>query len=291
MKYPIRNEFKKYSVIHLPVKPSVLKIANAMMPIVQKGKRLDENLKKQKIELPHCTAELIAPMGTKNPPLLVYYHGGAFLMKAAAYHKNLMQTYAKDARCAVLFVDYRLAPKYKFPTSVDDCFDAYKWALRQGYSKIMVGGDSAGANLALAAVQMAYKANMPLPRATLLIYPVCDTRMQTESAKNYTDTPLWNGMLTPKALALYANEANWHDPLMSPAEADDLSFMPPTYIETAEFDCLHDEGINFAERLKSEGVSVTLNETIGTIHGYDIAEQSEYVKEQIQKRIMFLKNT
>ncbi len=274
----------------MPTNPFVLKLANFMMPIVQKGRHLDESLEKQKIELPHCKAVLITPKEAEDPPLLIYYHGGAFVMKAAAYHKNLMQSYAKEVKCAVLFVDYRLAPEYKFPLPVEDCYDAYKWALAKGYAKIIVGGDSAGGSLALAVIQKAFKENLSPADAVFLVYPVCDTRMQSQSMKKYTDTPLWNSTLNPKALKLYASEEDWHNPLISPLEASDLSFLPPTYIETAEFDCLHDEAVQLAQRLKNEGVAVTLNETNGTMHGYDIAEKSEYVRQQVQKRISFLKS-
>lgn len=290
MKYTIRKEFRKFSFVRMPVNSAILKIANAVMPVVQRGKRLDGSLKKRTISFANCTAELIAPKNTENAPLLVYYHGGAFVMKAAAYHKNLAQTYAEKVGCAVLFVDYRLAPKYKFPIPVNDCYEAYEWAIGQKFSKIMVGGDSAGANLALAVMQRARKEGIPMPAATLLVYPVTDSRMQTESMKKFTDTPLWNGVLNGKMYELYAAEEERHDPLISPMEADDLSFLPPAYIETAEYDCLHDEGVALAERLEKEGVAVTLHETVGTIHGYDIAEKSDYVKERVQKRIDFLRS-
>lgn len=289
MKYPIRKEFKKYSAVNMPMNPLALKIANALMPVVQKGKQLDESLRKRTIDLPHCKAELIFPENRENKTLLIYYHGGAFAMRAAAYNKNLARSYATGAGCSVLFVDYRLAPKYRFPIPVDDCYDAYKWAIGQNYSKIAVGGDSAGGNLSLAVLQKAFKDGLPLPSALLLVYPVADSRMQTESMKKFTDTPLWNAKLNEKMYALYATRSEKHDLLVSPMEAEDLSFLPPVYIETAEYDCLRDEGIALAKRLESDGVFVTLNETSGTIHGYDIAEKSDYVKKQVQKRIIFLK--
>lgn len=290
MKYPIRKEFQKFSALRMPVNPVVLKLANALMPFVQRGKRLDKNLSRRTVELTHCKAELIAPQNAQNPPVLIYYHGGAFMMKAAAYHKNLAQTYAKEAGCAVLFVDYRLAPKYKFPLPVEDCFEAYRWALGQNFSKMLVGGDSAGGSLALAVLQRAKKEGLPMPKGLMLVYPVADSRMQTESMKKFTDTPLWNSVLNEKMYRGYASEGVRHDPWVSPMEADDLSFLPPTYLETAECDCLHDEGVALADRLEREGVAVTRNDTEGTIHGYDIAESSAYVQAQVGKRIAFLQN-
>lgn len=290
MKYPIRKEFQKFSAVRMPVNPVVLKLANAMMPLVQKGKRLDGALEKRTVGLSHCKAELIAPQNAENKSLLIYYHGGAFMMKAAASHKNLAQTYAKEVGCAVLFADYRRAPEYKFPLPVEDCFEAYRWALEKGFSEILVGGDSAGGKLALAVLQKAYRAGLPMPKGLLLVYPVADSRMQTESMKKFIDTPLWNSVLNEKMYRGYASEGERHDPLLSPMEAEDLSFLPPTYLETAEYDCLHDEGVALANRLEKEGVAVTRNDTAGTIHGYDIAEKSAYVQEQVKKRIEFLKN-
>lgn len=290
MKYPLRPELRKYAWIQMPTNPYFLRLANAMMPIVQRGRKLDARLTRRTIQLPHCTAELLTPKDTTQPSLLIYYHGGAFLMEAAAYHRNLAQTYALSANCAVLFVRYRLAPAHPFPAGMEDSLDTYQWALRQGcYPCIALGGDSAGANLCLAVMQKAHGAGLPMPTAQLLVYPVADARMNTESMRRFTDTPLWNSKLNRRMFALYAKPVQWHDPLVSPIEADDLSFMPPTYIETCEFDCLHDEGIALAQRLSAEGVPVALNETHGTIHGYDIAEDAPYVKEQVEKRIRFIR--
>ncbi len=291
MKYPIRREFKLFSPIRMPVNPVAVKLAYYVMPYIQRGKKLDKSLEKMTIQRPGYKADLILPKDVSNPPLLVYIHGGGFILGAASYHKNLAQTYAKEASCAVLFVDYRLAPKYKFPIPLSDCFDAYRWALKQAsYGKVIVGGDSAGASLSLGVLQLAHQEGVPMADGLMLVYPLCDTRMITESMKKYPDTPLWNSTQNPKALKLYADEADLHDPLISAVEAEDLSFLPPTYIETAQYDCLHDEGILLAEKLKAEGVPVTLNETEDTMHGYDIAEFSPYVKKQVQKRIEFLKS-
>ncbi len=290
MKYPLRPELKKYAWIRLPTNLHLLRLANAMMPIIQHGRKLDDRLTRRTIKLPHCAAELLAPRDVLQPPLLIYAHGGAFLMEAAAYHRNLAQTYARSANCAVLLAQYRLAPAHPFPAGMEDCLDAYQWALGQGcYPRIVIGGDSAGANLCLAVTQEAHRLGMPLPCAQLLIYPVADARMNTESMRRFTDTPLWNSLLNRRMFALYARPEQWHDPLVSPLEADDLSFMPPTYVETCEFDCLRDEGIALAQRLTEAGVGVTLNETRGTMHGYDIAENSPYVMEQVEKRIRFLR--
>lgn len=155
--------------------------------------------------------------------------------------------------------------------------------------KIIVGGDSAGAALASGVALYTLKKGLRVPDAAMLIYPMLDSRMSTESMEKYTDTPLWNSVQNRKAWELYAGVNNLHNPFASPMEAKDLRGFPQTYLETAEYDCLHDEGIAFAHRLEESGVPVVLNETKRTIHGYDIAENSGYVKDQVSRRISYMK--
>lgn len=124
----------------------------------------------------------------------------------------------------------------------------------------------------------------------MLIYPVTDRRMQTASIKKYTNTPIWNAVLSKKMWQFYLGDGEIQNiEYASPAEAENLSDLPETYLETAEFDCLHDEGINYAEAMKNAGVNVKINETYGTIHGFDMASNSKIVLGSIKKRTEFLK--
>ncbi|MCD8379307.1 MAG: alpha/beta hydrolase [Lachnospiraceae bacterium] len=289
MKYDLLPEFQKYSWIQMPVQPVLLKAANRFMPVIQHGRRLDSRLLSKTIHFGEFTAKLIRPKDREIDAVLIYYHGGAFVLKAAAYHKNLAQTYALQANCAVLFVDYRLAPKYKFPVPVMDCFEAYCWALENfPSSRLAVGGDSAGADLAMSVMLMARNKGKRMPDGQMLIYPGAASHSDTVSMQRFQDTPMWNSVLNEKALDLYANREDRDDPLFMPLLADSFSGFPPAYVETAEFDCLHDAGIQIAERYRADGIEVILNETAHTMHGYDIAENSPYVKEQARKRISFL---
>ncbi len=290
MKYDLRPEFRKYCRIHLPTHPWMLKAANALMPVVQHGRRLDSHLRSQKVQIGKCSADLIQPKAGNTNALLIYYHGGAFLMKAAAYHKNLAQTYALRTNCTVLFVDYRLAPDYKFPIPVKDCFRAYSWALKNlSFDRLVIGGDSAGADLAMSVMLLAKRKQIRLPDGQMLIYPGCAGDPTTESMIRFTDTPLWNSVLNQKALTLYGNEKDYQNPLFRPILADSFSGFPRAYIETAEFDCLHDAGIQTAERYCMDEIPVIRNDTKRTMHGYDISEKSPYVKKQVDKRIRFLR--
>ncbi|MCD7954626.1 MAG: alpha/beta hydrolase [Lachnospiraceae bacterium] len=190
----------------------------------------------------------------------------------------------------VLFVDYRLAPDYKFPVPVKDCFRAYSWALKNlSFRRLVIGGDSAGADLAMSVMLLAKRKRMRMPDGQMLIYPGCAGDPTTESMCRYKDTPLWNSVLNRKALALYGNEKDYQNPLFRPVLADSFSGFPKAYIETAEFDCLHDAGVQIAERYSRDGVPVIPNDTKRTMHGYDIAEKSPYVQKQVDKRIRFLR--
>jgi len=124
----------------------------------------------------------------------------------------------------------------------------------------------------------------------MLIYPVTDARQITESIKNYTDTPLWNSRLTKKMWKLYLKDGVPDNrEYASPMEAMSFENLPDAYVEVSEFDCLRDEGIAYAEALQKSGVNVELNKTIGTIHGFEIAEKSEIVRESVARRIEALK--
>lgn len=289
MKYDLLPEFQKYSWIRLPTQPWMLRAANALMPVIQHGRKLDSRLQSEKVQIGDCTADLIQPKDGNTDALLIYYHGGAFLIKAAAYHKNLAQTYALNANCAVLFVDYRLAPKYKFPIPVMDCFAAYSWALKHlPFKKLVIGGDSAGADLAMSVMLLAREKGLRMPDGQMLIYPGAASSPDTESMQKFTDTPMWNSVLNARALALYADEKDHSNPLFMPLLSESFDGFPTAYVETTEFDCLHDAGIRIAQRYRKDGIEVTLNETQHTMHGYDIAEISLYVQEQVGKRICFL---
>lgn len=301
-RYNIHSDFKKYENMKFPLSPLLLPLMNIFMAsgdhkikpvegvIVTKKKIL--GYQNGMIELTIYEPKDIG----ENAPCLIYLHGGAFVLKAAPYHKHLICEYALKTPCKVVFVDYRLAPKYAFPVGVEDCYAAFKWvcknaeALKLDKNKIAIGGDSAGGALAAAVNLMARDRKAPSICFQMLIYPVTDARQMTESIKNYTDTPLWNAKLNEKMWKLYLKEGvHGNRGYASPMEATSLENMPDAYIEVSEFDCLRDEGIYFAEALERSGVSVELYKTKGTIHGFEIAKKSEIVHQSVARRIEVLK--
>ena len=225
---------------------------------------------------------------------LVYYHGGGFVLPAAPYHYKLAREYAERAHCKVLFVDYRLAPKHSFPIAPEDCYAAYSWVranaeeLEVDEARIAVAGDSAGGQLATVVCLMAKDRGGAMPCGQMLLYPAAGN-VETESVKMYVDTPMCNSRDLEKYGKLYRPDLTvGNDVYASPIEAESLAGLPDAYIETAEFDCLRDGGILYAERLRQFGVSAEIYNTKGTMHGFDIVLKSPIVRECVDRRIKFL---
>jgi acetyl esterase len=298
--YPIHPDFKKYVNFNPPLNRFILPIMQKMMAflVTQEKSTLEMNVLHFTIPVKNGTikAILYTPVDiSKNAPCLIYYHGGGFVLPAAPQHFSLIKEYAKRVSCKVLFVDYRLAPKYPFPIPPEDCFSAYKWLLDHvdEYSidpkRIAVAGDSAGGELASVVCLMAMDSNVKIPCAQMLIYPVTAHALETPSVLEFTDTPLCNSKDLKKYEKYYAqDEKAGKREYLSPLDSDKLNLMPPTYLETAEFDCLRDCGILYAEKLESLGVPTVLNNTKGTIHGFDIDLNSSIVKKSIDNRVDFL---
>lgn len=229
-----------------------------------------------------------------NAPCLIYYHGGGFVIPPAPYHFSLAKEYALRARCKMLFVDYRLAPKHKFPTAPEDCYAAYLWVIENAHelgidpSRIAVAGDSAGGQLSTVVCLMAQERGQALPCCQMMIYPAVGG-VETESMKMFTDTPMCNSKDVEKYSKYYMAGASIENPVYcSPIAAESLKGLPAAYIETAEFDCLRDEAIVYAERLEQFGVPVELHNTKGTMHGFDIVLKSPIVRECVDNRVAFL---
>lgn len=201
----------------------------------------------------------------------------------------------KNAR--LFFIDYKLLPKNKYPVPVEDCYCTYQWVLDYAdmlginQDKIVVAGDSAGGNLAVAVTLMLWDRVRISPLGAVLIYPVVDRRMLTGSMKKFTDTPVWDATRTKMFWNAYlGNQEPKQVPYASPIEAEILKHFPSIYMETAEFDCFCDEGIAFAERLRAEGIPTELHEVKGACHGYETALGNKIVKESIQRRIRWIQS-
>lgn len=224
-------------------------------------------------------------------PCLIYFHGGGFLFKDEGYMHKLVYEYVRKAKCIAIFVHYRTADKYPFPIPFKDCCNAiqYVWEnaeqLNVNKKKIALGGDSAGGTLTGACTLWCRDETDIKLCFQMLIYPVIDSRMETETMKKYVDSPLFNSTLIKKMWEFYLrNGIKEKKEYTSPILADDFSELPPAYIETAEYDCLHDEGIDYAKSLISVGVKVHLEDVENVFHGYDAFLNTEITKRMIEKR-------
>jgi acetyl esterase/lipase len=218
-------------------------------------------------------------------------------MRSSAAHYQIAKWYARQLKCKVVMPDYRLLPKYRYPLAIEDCYSTYTWVLQNAESlninkeKIIVTGDSAGGNITAAVTLMLHDRNQPLPKGAVLIYPVLDKRMITDSMKRFTDTPIWDSNCDKLFWNMYLKgQENSQTKYASISEIEDLRFFPPTYIEAAEYDCLHDEGIEFAGKLKAQGISVEVQDMKGTCHGYETAIKSSIVEKCMTWRLEWIRN-
>ncbi len=300
-KYIFDPELKKYENTNPPIIPFMLPFIQKLMGMLYDREKSDSEVSVDQIKIPardgHSIRTLIyTPINVmKNGPCLVFFHGGGFTYQAAPHHFILARRLAKALNVKTLFVDYRMSPKYKFPTAPEDAYDAYTWLLENAHKlaidkqRIALFGDSAGGNLSAILCLMARDRGVLLPCAQVLIYPWVDRNMECDSMKKFTDTPMCNSIAIRKYTALYSSSKDHeHMEYFSPVEAPSLVGLPPAYVETAEFDCLQDGGLLYAQLLKDAGVEVELHKTRATMHGYDIAVHSNLVKNLMDKRVAFL---
>jgi acetyl esterase len=211
---------------------------------------------------------------TDNAPLLIYYHGGGWVIGDLESHDDVCRKLARDAKCSVIAVDYRLAPEHPAPASHEDCIAATKWIFANAKSlsvdpnRIAIGGDSAGGNLS--AVVSMYAGVKPVFQ--LLVYPATDMRMgqasHRENAQGYLLTE--DSMKWFIGHYLQGDDKKKHEPLYSPLLSDDamLKKSPPTLVITAEYDPLRDEGEEYAARLNAVGVQASVVRFHGQIHAF-----------------------
>ncbi|SFB61134.1 acetyl esterase [Amycolatopsis marina] len=230
------------------------------------------------VPAPHGTvpATLYTPEGLAAPSgLLVFYHGGGFVIGNRESHDNTARFLASRAGVRVLSVEYRLAPEDPFPAAADDALAAFDYAhakageLGADPARIAVGGDSAGGNLAAVVAQDATRRGGPAPAFQLLLYPTVDATVRRRSRELFGE----GFFLTDESMTWFLDHyappgADRTDPRMSPLLAEELTGLPPAYVATAGFDPLRDEGELYAERLAEAGVPVALSRQADLIHGY-----------------------
>jgi acetyl esterase len=208
-------------------------------------------------------------------PLLVYLHGGGFVIGDLDSYDSVCRLLCRHAGVHVLSIDYRLAPEHPFPAALNDCKAALEWAfahageLGADPTRVAIGGDSAGGNLAATVARLTARDGAPVPAMQLLIYPATDVESHWRSRELFRDGNL---LLTTADIDFfehhYMGEAADEDPLGSPLHAGDLSNLPPALVATAGFDPLRDEGEAYAKALADAGSTVILRRFGELLHGF-----------------------
>jgi acetyl esterase len=229
------------------------------------------------IEAEHgpIAARHYAPAGDGTRPLLVYYHGGGFVLGDLDGHDNVCRRICRDAEAHVLSVDYRLAPEHPFPAAVDDALAAFRFACINAAAlgalpdRIAVGGDSAGGNLAAVVAQKTKAAGGPAPCVQILLYPALDRTVARPSLELFREGFLIGREDIAWYHLHYTGSAEvQHDPAQHPLLSKELAGLAPALIVTAGFDPLRDEGEAYAEALGRAGVPVVLKRFAGLLHGF-----------------------
>lgn len=218
-------------------------------------------------------ARLYAPSAEKLPVLL-YFHGGGFTIGSIATHDVLCRQLSHLAGCAVLSVDYRLAPEYRFPTAADDAWDALQWLAAHGAglgldtARLAVGGDSAGGTLAAMCAVLARDARLPLA-LQLLFYPGCAAHQDTPSHQKFATGFLLDEASISWFFGQYVRSRSDRDDWrFAPLNAPDVDGVAPAWFGLAECDPLVDEGVMYGDKLRAAGVAVDLDIYRGVTHEF-----------------------
>lgn len=222
---------------------------------------------------------IVRPQSSSNEtlPVVVYFHGGGWVLGGFDSHDRLVRELANKANVVVLFVSYTLSPEAKYPVALEEAYAATNWVAQNGQtinvnsSRLAVAGDSVGGNMAAAVALLAKERGGPPIRFQLLFYPVTDANFETPSYMKYQDG-YW---LTREAMKWFwdnyvSNQTNLKEPTVSPLQAsiERLRGLPPTLIINGEFDVLRDEGEAYAHKLMEADVPVTAVRYHGTIHDF-----------------------
>ncbi|MBW2423363.1 MAG: alpha/beta hydrolase [Deltaproteobacteria bacterium] len=304
-KYALAPEFASLPSFTLPSNRLLLRIFNLMVKLQRRGFEWGSGVE---VKTHSVGAEdghgvdvfEIVPRDLRGEaPALIDYHGGGFFLSYAKGHVEYAERYALETRCRVFFPDYRLSIDDPFPAALHDAYETLAWVhdnadrLEVDRSRICLLGDSAGGALAAGVAQMACDRGEHPIRAQILIYPVTDHETSQPSARAYTDTPMWKTASNRNMWKVYLRATEYGQSGASvpipayaaPLHRESFEGLPPTFVEVAEFDPLHDEGVAYARALESAGVPVELREVPGAVHGYDLVEGSATAATVLEDRL------
>lgn len=316
-RYNIHKDFEVAKYINIPLNPASAAFINSL-----NGRAIDKmdhdgqvtvtNHKILSNDGTKVNLKIFRPVGAEGKlPCIINYNGGGFMLKSSPTLVKVLVEYCVRLNCAAVMVEYRVGVNNPFPKGFEDAYAGLKWVWEHGSAygidtnRLVVAGESAGGALAAAVCLRARDLNGPKVKMQLLLYPVTDYTQSQPSMKDLYDSPIWNAEKNKKMWQFYLK--NGYSKLedvvsssyrigntdelayASPLWAADHTNLPPMYIEVAEFDCLRDEGIAYAEKLRDAGNEVALYILEGAVHGYDNFVNSSHVDIFVDMRIESLK--
>ncbi len=303
-----------------PMDPETRKLLDTMLavqapaietlPLAKTRKMVEDTTRKSTIDVASISDKMIAgkqgefpiriytPFGKGPFPVLLFIHGGGWVFGTLNSYDDFCRKMTTQAGVIVVSVGYRVAPEHPFPVPVEDCYSALKWVSKniqhyQGIpSEIVIGGDSAGGNLAAACTLLAKEDNMKPCVAQILIYPVTSAKTDSQSYEQFGKNYFLTKAMMQWFIKLYlADPKDADNPLVSPVLAKDLTNLPPAYVLLANYDPLYSEGLQYAQLLKNAHVPVTVAE-YPSIHGFVTeAEELPISKQATSDIATFLKTT
>lgn len=226
---------------------------------ISRSVRLPEGVAWYRDKLDGVSVEWINPPGSVSNSVIVYLHGGSWVLGWYQNHRALASYIAQVSRSRVLAVDYRLAPEHPFPNSLHDCLAAYRWLIQDGIdpNQIVVAGDSVGANLALALLITLRDSGKPQPAAAVCLSPITDLAFIGKSFQTQKDA-LLSAHFVRSMSDHYVGRQDVHLPVISPLYAD-LAGLPPLLIHAGKDEILLSDAERLADKARRAGVEVTLS--------------------------------
>ena len=272
---------EKLSVKEARMQPTVADAVKKLLADQGRSSRPEDlvpEVRMQEISVGGATGPLPAtvytPAGAWPFPVVLYLHGGGWVIADRKVYDGGARGLAKQAGAIVVSVDYRQAPEHRFPAAWDDCLAAYRWLRANAASiggdptRLALAGESAGGNLAVATAMAARDAGLPAPRHVLAVYPVAQTSLNTESyLENAIAKPLNRAMVEWFVKNLIRSEEDLKDPRLTLIDAD-LRGLPPVTIVNARLDPLRSDGAKLEDALQAAGVSVERREYEGVAHEF-----------------------
>jgi monoterpene epsilon-lactone hydrolase len=253
-------------------KPTIEQMRAGMERVAE---RVASDINCQPIDAGGVKAEWIIPPNAAPDRVILYFHGGGYVMGSINTHRAMVARIARASQARALALDYRLAPEHPFPAAVEDATAGYRWLLAQGYqpNKSAIAGDSAGGGLVLATLIALRDSNIPLPACAIPISPWTDMEgtgasMKTNAGKDPMVAASGNGGLFSMAKA-YVGNADPKNPLASPLHAN-YQGLPPLLIQVGATETLLDDSTRVAEKARAAGVQVDLEVWDDMIHVWHV---------------------